>query len=237
MPNYDDYRRLVKDRSAEEKLATLRPEAIRLLSMLHGYGMLVHKLVQERGAIQMPPDFIDWCKKIVDNTEELMDLVEAFTDVKHRNDLRQEHQESERARAEAHWKAEQEEFPELKSYSSFTDAVKQTANKLSLSFPDDMEITNIFFPSVLSVFSTEERRVNIHAVLPVQKIRPVGYVVVLSKLGPDGLSAVGSKHEGLTKSLDEVVTVICQWLVEKWALEEIQATHEWMKSGMVHWRR
>jgi hypothetical protein len=56
-------------------------------------------------------------------------------------------------------------------------------------------------------------------------------------LGPDGLNAVGSKHEGLTKSLDEVVTVLCQWLVEKWALEEIQATHEWMKSGMVHWRR
>jgi hypothetical protein len=197
--------------------------------------MLVHKLVEERGALQMPPNFIEWCEKIVGGTEELTDLIDALTDWKHRDLLREERQAAERARAEDFWKEEQAEFPELQQYPSFIDAVKQTASRLGLSIPDGISITKFFYPSVMSTFSTTERRVNIQAVLPKHNLRPLGYAVILSELAADELNTKGPKHEGVTKSLEEVVLVLYRWLMEKWGLEKIRNEHEWMRSGVILW--
>jgi len=185
MANYDEYRALATNASTEEKVAILRSESKRVLATLHGFAFLVHKLVEERGAPQMPSDFIEWCEKLVGGTEELTDLIDGLFDQKHRDILRKEREEIERNRAEGFWKDEQAEFPELQNYSSFMEAVKQTAAKLGLSIPENIEIINVFYPSVLSVFSTSDRRVNIQAVLSKHNMRPFGYAVVLSELAAD----------------------------------------------------
>jgi hypothetical protein len=85
----------------------------------------------------------------------------------------------------------------------------------------------------MSVFSTTERRVNIQAVLPRHNVRPFGYTVILSELAADELNTKGPKHEGSTKSLNEVVLVLHHWLVDKWDLEKIRTEHEWMSSNTI----
>jgi len=237
MANYDEYRALAANASTEQKVAILRSESKRVLTTLHGFAILVHKLVEERGVPQMPPDFIEWCKRLVNDTEELTDLIEGLFDQKHRDILRKEREDIERNRAEEFWKEEQAEFPELQNYSSFIEAVKQTAAQLNVSIPGNVEIINVFYPSVMSVFSTTERRVNIQAVLPKHNVRPFGYAVILSELAADELNTKGPKHEGSTKSLHEVVLVLYHWLVDKWDLEKIRTNHEWMSNGTIFWQR
>jgi hypothetical protein len=236
MSRYDEFRELFAKESPRTKLAILRSESKRILSTIHGFGMLIQKLVHEREAFQMPPDFGEWSKKVVDGTEELMDLIGALTDSKHRDILRKEWEEQEHARAEGFWKEERAEFRELRNYASFVEAVKQTASKLGLSIPEDVKTTSFFYPSVMSAFSVAERRVNVQAVLPKHNVRPLGYAVTLSELAEDEINIKGRGHEGSTKSLDEVVLVLYRWLVEKWTLERIQDRHDWMKSGVILWR-
>jgi len=235
MPTYDEYRALVEGISAEQKLAILGPETKCVLPVIQGFALLIQKLVEERGAPQMPPDFGEWCRRIADAAQELTDLIDALINPKHRDILHAEWEEQKRAQAGSFWKEEQAELLELQAYPSFIVAVKQTASKLGWSLPEDLDITNSFYPSVMSAFSTPERRVNIQAVLTKHHLRPLGYAVTLSELAADELNVKGRGHEGSTKSLDKVVLVLCRWLIEKWELERIRLEHEWMSSGVILW--
>ncbi len=183
----------------------------------------------------MPPDFGNWCKRLVDGTEELSDLIEASTDPQHCDLLRREREQQQNIRAENFWREEQAEFTELQTFSSFIEAVNQTAARLGLSLPTEIEITTPFFPSALSTFSTSQRRVNIQAVTSTHRIRPLGYAITLSELAADQLNVIGGGHEGSTKSLDEVILVLYHWLVDRWELERIRNDYEWMKLGVILW--
>jgi hypothetical protein len=233
MPTYDEYREFVADSSAEQKLAILRSESRQLLAGICGYTTLILKLVEERGAPQMPPEFSDWCQSAAIHSQELADLVGALTDSKHRDLLRQEQEERERVRAVNFWKEEQADLPELQNYASFLEAVQQTALKLDVSLPSHIQITNFYHPSVMSAFASSERRVNIQSVVSRHNKRPIGYFVALSNLAADELHTKGPRYQGITRSLDEAVVMLHQWLVDKWSQEQMQQQHDWLEISVM----
>jgi hypothetical protein len=236
MPSYDEFRALVTNASAEEKLGVLRQESKRLLNVIHSCSLLIQKMVEERGAPQMPDSFGDWCNKIADSSKELTDLIDALTDWKHRSILQQELANHKREFDEQGWQHEQVGLPELQDFESFTTAILQTAQKLDLpldqSSAGEIKRSAFFHPGSLVEFFTPERRARVGSQVG-KGGRYVGYVVALIWLA-DERNLDWREHEGLIRSLDEAVTVLHRWLVEKWDLESIRQEYQWMREGIVH---
>jgi hypothetical protein len=220
----------------EQKLQYLRQETVRCLSTANGYARLLLDSVEKLENSQISSDFEDWCKQIFDNTREVRDLVQALTDSKHRDILRREREEEERKRNEGFWEEEQAEFSDLQNYTNFIEAVEQTAVRMGFSIPVDIKISSYYYPAAtMSHFSTPQRRVNIQTVTSSHKENPKGYFVTLSELAADELSAKGRTHEGITRSLNEVVEVLYHWLMDNWDFQQIGNKYEWMRRGKIRW--
>ena len=236
MSHYDKFRALVESATAEQKLGILRPEAKRILGKIHSSGILIHKMVEERGTPQMPDRFREWCKEVVDGAEELTNLIDALTDWKHRTVLHQEDADCRREFNENSWKHEQAGLPELQQFETFTDAILHTAHRLGLAL-DESPTSKIkrgafFHPGSFLEFFTPERRARIGSQVGGSG-QYVGYVVTLIWLA-DKRNIDWREHEGLIRSLDEAVIVLYRWLVEQWALEAIRQEYQWMSEGVVH---
>lgn len=231
MPSYDEYRALFADKSPEDKIHILRPESKRLLSTLKGYSLLIQKMNNERGAPQMPDNFGEWSKKLVDDIQELIDLIDALTDWKHRNILEKEQANQRREFGEKMWKHEQAGLPELQQYRSLLDAIEQTAQRLRLSFAGEIRAVAHYNPGSFVEFSASARRVRIGSQAGSHGIY-VGYVVTLA-WRVDKRNIIWQEHEGLTRSLDEIVHVLYHWIVEQTDLEKIRQKYPWMSEGIV----
>jgi len=213
----------------------LRPESKRLLSTIHGFSSLIQKMVEERGAPQMPDKFSNWCERVVDSSQELIDLIDALTDWKHRSILQQESADHKREFDERMWQYEQADLPELRGFESLIEAVLQTAQKLGLpldhSSAGEIKWSAFYYPASFVDCFMPKRRVRFGSQAG-QGGRHVGYVVALIWLA-DERNLDWQEHEGLTRSLDEAVTVLHRWLVEYRDLESIRREYQWMREGVV----
>ena len=89
-----------------------------------------------------------------------------------------------------------------------------------------------FHPATV-YFGIPERRARIAAQASQHDNRRyLGYVIALEWLS-DQRNLKWEQHEGLTASLDEAVTVLHHWLVEKIELQTIKQKFPWMNSGVV----
>jgi hypothetical protein len=234
MPRYDEFREMFANASSEERLAIIRSESKRLLSTAQGYSQIVQKIISERKPSELPDQFGEWCKKVEDSVKELQDLIEALTDQKHRSIYQEEGKKRDRELGEMIWRDNQQGLPELKSYSSMADAVDKTSHRLGLSSLLS-QTKNSDMPShpAIVYFRTPERRARIAAQASQRDNRRyLGYVIALEWLS-DQRNLKWEEVEGLTSLLDEAVTVLHHWLVEKIDLQTIKQKFPWMSSGIV----
>lgn len=227
MSQYDKFRELFADESAETKLAFLRHESIRFLGSARGYSHIIQTLIEERKPAELPDNFGDFCKRVVDNLETLQDLIDAATDKKHRSVRQEEQARRRKESSERFWEGHQIGLPELRPYASMQEAVVQTADGLGLSFASaDLRIDDKC--SDYTFFSTPERRARIAAQSAGgERYRYLGYVVHLQLL-VDWRNIQWDKHEGLSPSFDEAVIVLHRWLIKGHPLPAIQAEFQWM---------
>jgi hypothetical protein len=230
MPNYDEFREMFANNSAEEKLAILRSEARQRLTIAYGFSLLINKLIEERKPPELPDDFGDWCKKVTGSLEELQDLIDALTGGEDRSVFKEERAKHDKEIGEMIWKSEQQGLPELQSYKSLGDALEQTTHKLKLSlFTPDIKIDESFlYPGGIVYFFAEDRRAHIGAQASQSSDHNyLGYTITLEWL-IDKRNLKWKHFKGLTKSLDEAVVVLHHWLVEKQEFQNIQKKFQWM---------
>jgi hypothetical protein len=91
------------------------------------------QLVEERQPAELPDDFGSWCNTIENGTQEMLDLIDALTDKEHRAIYQEEKARHDRELGEMLWQSDQKGMPELRPYTSYRDAVEQTAHRLGLS--------------------------------------------------------------------------------------------------------
>jgi hypothetical protein len=228
MEFYDDIRAQFFDVPAEEKLQILRSESMRRLGTVSGHAGLMLKILEERKPPELPDDFEKWCKNIIDGASEMRDLIDALTDARHRRIQQQERADHERKFNEEMWEHDQTRVPELQQYKSFTDAVKETAQKIGSSLAGNtgksIELHAPFHPSGYLEFDAGERRADVGT--QSDGHLHLGYVITL-RWCSDKRNIKWQEHKGLTKSLDEAVTVLDQWLIENWGLEQIKQLYPW----------
>ena len=198
MPYYDEFRFSFGHLSPEQKLANLRPEALRILMRLQGYGALLLQVIKQPSSEERPEDLEEWCKQIVDGSSELRDLIEAFT--------------------WPHHKDGQLGLPELRPYDSLLDAVRETAHKLALPIASTIDDTSkVFLHSQYPLVLLDEPRYQ----------REVMFSLVESDYSVQLLSWTDQRmfrveYEVSPSSLDEAVTIISHWLMEHWTTDEIK---------------
>ena len=226
MNNYDKFRDLTINASAEEKLMIIRSESVRIVGFVSGYAALMLHILEERTAPELPDDFRVWCKKVVEGAQEMRDLIDALTDPRHRALLQQEYANQKRQFDEQNWKDLQARVPELGQYESFVQAIEQTAQSLGFSLTENptekININTPFYPNGFLDLRGRERRASIGAQFSQQDERiHIGYTVTL-KWCSDERNITWQEHRGLTQSLTEAVTMLSRWLVEYWDMEKIE---------------
>lgn len=234
MNNYDKFRNLTTNSSAEEKLMTIRSESIRIVGSVSGYAALMLHILEERTAPELPDDFKVWCKKVVDGTQEMRDLIDALTDPRHRTLLQQEYENQKRQFNEEEWKVMQAKVPELQQYKSFVQAVEQTAHKLGLALTETqvekIAINAPFYPGGFVELRGRDRHAHIGAQFSYGI--HIGYAITLQWCS-DKRNMTWQEHKGYIASLTEAVTTLNRWLVEDWDLERIKLECPYLNSGTV----
>jgi hypothetical protein len=216
-------------------LPTLRTELLTPLRLVLGYAELMIKCLDEGQVLALTDRLRYWCERVLDSARAMQDLIEGLTHPRHRDIARQEWLRARRRRAECQWKQTQAELPELQDHSSFLAAVLRTACKLDLSI-DHLDRVLGCPPGGFIVFTKSKRNARIHETIPEhQFVAPEhrrlgpGYFVSLAELiGEADTAEWELQGHGLTKSLDEAVTLLHRWLEEQRKLEQIRREFGWL---------
>jgi len=200
-----------------------------------GYAELMIKCLAEGQVLSLTDGLRYWCERVLDSARAMQDLIEGLTDPRHRDIARQEWLRARRRRAEYQWKQTQAELAELQDYPSFLEAVLQTARKLDLSI-DHLDRVLGCPPGGFVVFTKSKRNARIHETIPEhQFVAPEqwrlgpGYFVSLAEvIGEADTAEWELQEQGLTRSLDEAVTLVHRWLEEQCKLQQIQREFGWL---------
>ncbi len=133
MSDFDEFRFSFRHASAEQKLAILRSESFRRLSVVQGFAELLRRAFEQPITDQQSEAIKEWLSKVVVSAQSLRDLIDALTSLQ----IRGEHGR-----------------PELRPYETLVDAIRGTAQKLTLPLAEAIDDpTRIFihhqYPLVL----------------------------------------------------------------------------------------
>jgi hypothetical protein len=206
MSDFDELRFSFRDASAEQRLAILRSETFRRLPIILGFAELLRRAFEQPVSDQKHEEMKEWISKVIFSTQSLRDLIDVLTSMQ---------DEVERGR------------PELQSYESLIDAIRDTAQKLALPLAeavDDPEkiLIHSQYPLVLLDEPKYHREISF-------TLLGLGYAVDLLSFVENRMFRV--EHQIVLSTLDEVSTVINQWLVEQRTLDEMQMLYPLPKNG------
>ncbi len=197
MSSFDILRFQFGNAPAEQRLANLRPEGLRLINPIKGYSeLLVHEL--EKSIPQnVAPEIKDWSLIIRDKIKELEELFEAFTAPDYR---------------------ERFGLPELKPYNTLLDAVKQTAVTLKLPIYQALVESELYIHSEypLVIWDSPKPAHQIVWELVENQYRVQTYSIVSS----ESERLFTKDDEFWPSTLEEVATIIQHWYIDKENPEE-----------------
>jgi hypothetical protein len=199
MSRYDEFRFSFRDSSAEEKLQILRSESFRTLPIIQGFSELLRRALEKSETVEKPDELNEWILKIRNSSQTLHDLIDVMTSS----------QNQERG------------IPELRPYDNLLDAVRDTAQKSTLSLAKAIDDTSRIFvysgyPLVLRDEPKFHRQIYFH-------LANSKYVVELLSWIDNRMFQ--SDLQVSFSTLDDVAIVINQWLLEKRTLDEMQALY------------
>ena len=211
MSKYDMFRFLFQNSSAEERLASLRGESLTNLHVINGYATILQKNFQE--STTEAADL----KKIIDASNELLDLIFAITELSHREML-------EKGIEPEWWKRG---MLELKPFDSLGDAIRFTAQKLNLSLAIAIDDTSkIFIHSENPLVLLDEPKYHRQITFSLLEL---GYSVELLSFVEQRSFQV--EYQISLSTLDDVAIVINKWLLEQRAVSEIQKEYPLPNNG------
>jgi hypothetical protein len=206
MSDFDEFRFSFRDTSAEQKLAILRSESFRRLSVVQGFAEVLRRAFEQPLTDQQPEELKEWISNVVVSAQSLRDLIDVLTSLQNRG---------ERGR------------PELRPYENLVDAIRETAQKLTLPLAEAIDDpTRIFVHNQYPLVLLDEPKYH----------REVSCALVKSGYSVELLSFVENRmfqveHQVLSSTLDDVSKVIHQWLVEQRTLDEMQNLYPLSKNG------
>ena len=111
MSNFDEFRFSFRESSAEQRLVILRSESHRYLPIIQGYAELLRRELEQLETSEKTAELKNWLSKVIDSAQTTRDLIDALT---------------------VPQSLEGRGLPELRPYESLLEAVRETAQKLSL---------------------------------------------------------------------------------------------------------
>lgn len=181
---------------AEERLSILRAESVPLLNSMQGYSALMCRLLAQAEPPAPPHDMAEYCSTLEHQARRLRDLIDACANPQYYK---------ERGR------------PELRPYDSLLDAVKHTADKLAVPLRDALtDASQVFVHSLYPLVLCNEPEDHREAIV---SLGATDYAVQLLEWTDERMFRVVATQPLV--SLDAVVRVISQWLIEHWTVEEI----------------
>ena len=206
MSDFDVFRFLFRDSSAERKLAVLRMESLIKLSAIRGYAELLHRFLETPETSKNPDELKDWAFRVSEMAQFVHDLTDALTASQNR---------------------EGRGLPELRPYDSLLDAIRDVAQKLSLPLAEALDDTSrIFIHDQYPLVLLDEPRYHREIVFELDKS---SYSVELLTFGQSRMFEVESQM--LLSNLEDVATVIDQWLLEQRTANEIQRIYPSPEDG------
>jgi len=205
------FRFLVRDSSAEERLANLRGDALAKLHVIKGYATIAYQKFQESttDAAEL--------KIIIDASDELLDLIFAVTEPSHREMI-------EKGIEPEWWKRG---ISELKSFDSLGNAIQHTAQKLNLPLAIAIvDTSKIFIHSEYPLVLLDEPKYHRQIMFSVLEL---SYSVELLSFVEERSFQV--EYQISLSTLDDVAIVINKWLLEQRAVSEIQKEYPLPNNG------
>ncbi|MEM8531957.1 MAG: hypothetical protein AAGF95_14025 [Chloroflexota bacterium] len=197
MSDFDIFRFSFGDSSAERKLAVLRMETLIKLSAIQGYAELLHRF-SEKPEIHRDADKLkEYTSRVSEMAQFVHDVTDALTVSQNR---------------------EGRGLPELRPYDSLLDAIRDVAQKLSLPLAEALDDTSrIFIHSQYPFVLLDEPKYHRKTVFALDKS---SYSVKLLTFAESRMFEVESQM--ILSNLEDVATVIDQWLLEQRTANDIQ---------------
>jgi len=206
MSNFDEFRFSFRDKPAEQKLQILRSESLRELAIIQGFAELLRRSFEQSESNEKADEIQDWVFKVVESTKTMRELIDALTSFQNQN----EHG-----------------LQELQPYESLVDAVREKAQKLSLPLAEAIDdVSKIYIHSQYPLVLLDEPKYH----------REISFALVKSRYSVELLSFSESRmfqveYQVFPPTLDDVVVISNQWLLEQRTLSEIQKIYPSHKSG------
>jgi hypothetical protein len=206
MSNFDEFRFSFRDSSAEQRLVILRSESHRYLPIILGYAELLRREFEQLEASEKSDELKNWLSKVIDSAQITRDLIDALT---------------------VPQSLEGRGLPELRPYESLLEAIRETAQKLSLPLAKAIDDTASIlihsqYPLVLLGEPKRHREIRFALVKS-------GYSVELLSLAENRMFQV--EYQVSLSTLNDVAIVINQWLLEQRTASEIQKAYPLSKDG------
>jgi hypothetical protein len=232
MPSYDEIRDFIKDSSLEEKISIFRQEVRPIVSSVRGYSNLITMMVKERGAPNMPDDFLAWCETLVENSGLLQDWIEATCYPDHRSIYQEKDATRDREFGESLWKHQQAGLPELEPYQSLRDAIIATAQNMELPLVDpSLTLDDHFwYPGGGITLMIQVRNAHVQPKRQMYGNGYQGYAVDL-KWTTDRRNLEARTYEALAPDLIQLTLVLFRWLIQKSELGDLIQEFSWLENG------
>lgn len=120
------------------------------------YGQWLLNWFEERSELNLPVELNDWCSLLITGTEKVQEL---FTIIFNIPSIDSQKPDKALLDMQAHWQAnEKAKFPILSQYETYLNALKEVAQKLSLSLFKQTQWEDIFPPSgYVKLFAPKRR--------------------------------------------------------------------------------
>lgn len=212
-----------KNSSAEWQLSNIRLDLTTKLWVWKYNGNWMEHWLAERGAFNLPPEMNDWCQYVVHFAEEIQSLL-APNFSKSRD---QSEQEARTIQRETRLRAQ---FPLLSQYESYSEALKETALRLSLSLFEQAELEDSSPWYVMFSSPTRRAITRLHS----SSFKdPFGEYIIVLQWRTNDKYQTWREYRSSTHSIDEVVQVLHYWLVAYWDLGQLQQNFLWLSQAII----
>jgi hypothetical protein len=206
MSKFDEFRFSFRDRTAEQKLQILRSESLRELAVIQGHAELLRRSFEQSKTDEKSDDPDEWISRVICSAQVMRELLDALTLSKNREGLG---------------------LPELQPYESLVEAVRDRAQILALPLAAAIDDpSRIFIHSQFPLVLLDEPKYH----------REISFALVNSGYSVELLSFVENRtfqieYQVFVSTLDEVTTVINQWLLDQRTADEMRKVYPLQTNG------
>ena len=197
--------------SAKRKLSNFRSEYTTQFHSWKFQGQLIHHWLDEREAFNFPNELKDWSRQVIDSVVKIQDLLETLLNIPP-DTLKQESHLPQQADAA------------LQKRKTYLATLKEASHRLGLPL---METSSDY-----AIFDTEKRRatsrIQNNSFLPFFE----EYMVTFQWRMDDQFQT-WQEYAAITKSIDEVVQALHDWMTNRWDLNDMIQEHEWMSQAVI----